>query len=58
MSREEAFRTYEALVARDKGTGATRARRKDGTEVALRFRGRETRVGGMTFYVGIAWPDD
>jgi hypothetical protein len=48
--------SFAAVRAGGIGTGPTTARRKDGTEIELRFRGRETRIAGMTFYVGIAWP--
>ena len=49
---------YRAAIAGGDAAGVTRARRKDGGEVDLRFRARETSIAGMTFYIGIAWTDD
>jgi PAS domain S-box-containing protein len=57
-ARPTAIRDYEAAIASEDATGTTHARRKDGTEVELRFRARETTIAGMTFYIGIAWSDD
>jgi PAS domain S-box-containing protein len=56
-SREDALRGYlEAL--RNGSTGRTTARRKDGVSIELNFRSRETRMAGMSFYIGVAWPVD
>jgi PAS domain S-box-containing protein len=52
----EALRSYRAVVDADSSEGITHVRRADGSVVALRFRARETTIGGMTFYIGIAWP--
>jgi PAS domain S-box-containing protein len=54
---DEALQTYRRAVADGTGEGTTRVRRKDGTESTLRFRARQTSIGGMTFYIGIAWPE-
>lgn len=47
---------YAAVVRGDLPEGSVTARRKDGTDVLLRFRACETKVASMTFYVGVAWP--
>jgi PAS domain S-box-containing protein len=57
VSRQEALVEYERVVRGEAVEGVTRARRKDGDVVELRFRARETTIAGMTFYIGIAWPD-
>ena len=57
VSRQEALAEYERVVRGEAVEGVTRARRKDGDVVELRFRVRETTIAGMTFYIGIAWPD-
>lgn len=49
---------YAAVVRGDLPEGAVTVRRKDGTELLLRFRACETKVASMTFYVGVAWPAD
>jgi PAS domain S-box-containing protein len=51
----EAIATYRGIAEGDASEGETRVRRKDGTLVEIHFRGGETRVGGMPFYVGVAW---
>jgi PAS domain S-box-containing protein len=51
---EEALRSYRA-VADGASEGTTRVRRGDGSVVELRFRARETSIGGVMFYIGIAW---
>jgi hypothetical protein len=48
---------YAAVVEGRKPEGRTVLRRKDGGETALRFRGCKTRVAGMAFFVGVAWPE-
>src|SRR5712691_2059887 len=53
---ESAMRTYRAVVEGGSEEGLTRAVRRDGSEISLRFRARETTIGGITFYIGIAWP--
>ena len=53
---KEALRSYRAVVGEASPEGITHVRRGDGSVVALRFRARETAIGGMTFYIGIAWP--
>ena len=54
----EALRSYRAVVDAGFPEGVTHVRRADGTVAALRFRARETAIGGMTFYIGIAWAAD
>jgi PAS domain S-box-containing protein len=55
--REDALRRYIEALASDDGDGVARVRRRDGEELELRFRARETTIGGMTFYIAIAWPE-
>jgi two-component system cell cycle sensor histidine kinase/response regulator CckA len=52
---ESAIRTYRAVLEGGPEEGLTRVVRRDGSEVDLRFRARETTIGGITFYIGIAW---
>jgi PAS domain S-box-containing protein len=56
VSKAEALAEYERVLKDEGAEGLTRARRKDGSVVDLRFRARETTIAGMTFYIGIAWP--
>jgi PAS domain S-box-containing protein len=51
-----AIRSYSTVVDADSAEGTTYVRRGDGSLATLRFRARETAIGGMTFYIGIAWP--
>jgi PAS domain S-box-containing protein len=51
-----AIAEYAEVVRGEHEEGRTVVRRKDGTLLPLRFRARETRVAGMPFYVGVAWP--
>ena len=53
--REDALRSYRA-VAEGASEGVTRVRRGDGSVVEVQFRASETSIGGVTFYIGIAWP--
>jgi PAS domain S-box-containing protein len=54
-SRDDALHGYlDAL--RSGTTAVAKARRKDGQLVELNFRARETRMAGMSFYIGVAWP--
>jgi PAS domain S-box-containing protein len=55
--RDEALRVYRA-VAEGAPEGVTSVRRGDGSVVQLRFRARETSIGGLTFYIGVAWSVD
>jgi PAS domain S-box-containing protein len=56
VAPESAIRTYRAVLEGGSEEGLTRVVRRDGSEVSLRFRARETTIGGITFYIGIAWP--
>jgi PAS domain S-box-containing protein len=51
-AREE----YGDVVSGKRPDGTTRVVCKDGSELDLRYRASETKVAGMTFYVGVAWP--
>jgi PAS domain S-box-containing protein len=57
VSKRDALREYERVMRGDASDGVTEARRKDGSVVALRYRARETTIAGMTFYIGIVWPE-
>jgi PAS domain S-box-containing protein len=50
-----ALGAYQEVAERRALEATTRARRKDGTIVELQFRGGATVIGGMPFYVGVAW---
>jgi PAS domain S-box-containing protein len=56
VESHDAIRTYRTVVDAEASEGTTRVRRGDGSSAELRFRARETAIGGMTFYIGIAWP--
>ena len=51
----EAISSYRAIAEGQASEGRTRIRRKDGSAVDISFRGGESKVGGMPFYVGVAW---
>jgi PAS domain S-box-containing protein len=57
-SPREAVAAYEAVAEGREKEGRARVRRKDGSVVELRFRGGSASIGGMPFYVGVAWKDD
>ena len=57
LSEPGSMEEYAAVVQRHQAEGRTRVRRKDGAVIPLRFRACETRVAGLTFYVGVAWPE-
>ena len=52
----DALRSYRAVVEGGASERITQVRRADGAVAALRFRARKTAIGGLTFYIGIAWP--
>ena len=49
---------YAAMVGRGSWSGTARMTRKDGTELTLRFRARETSVARMAVWVAVGWPED
>ncbi len=51
-----ALHAYRQVADGGADEGVTRVVRPDGTELELRFRGRETTIAGLGFYIGIAWP--
>jgi PAS domain S-box-containing protein len=51
-----AAQDYEQMMRHGSHRGLTILRRKDGRELAMNFRARETSVGGMPVYVGVCWP--
>ena len=54
-SPAEALAAYQAVGEGREPEAEARVRRKDGSVVALRFRGAATTIAGMPFYVGVAW---
>jgi PAS domain-containing protein len=56
VDAKDALRSYRAVVEGEAPDGVTHVRRGDGTTAALRFRACDTVIGGMTFFIGIAWP--
>ena len=54
-SPAEALAAYQAVGEGRATEAEARVRRKDGSVVALRFRGAATTIAGMPFYVGVAW---
>jgi hypothetical protein len=46
---------YQAVGEGRAPEAEAKVRRKDGSVVALRFRGAATTIAGMPFYVGVAW---
>jgi PAS domain S-box-containing protein len=56
-SPREAFHEYRDVTEGRKDEGCVGVRTKDGRELVLRFRGRETTITGVTFYVAVAWPN-
>lgn len=53
----QALLEYRAVAGSVKEEGRTLVRTKDGSRLTLRFRGRETKIAGITFYVAVAWPE-
>ena len=47
---------YADFVAHRARDGESTLVRKDGSEVSIAYRGSETTVAGMRFYVAIGWP--
>jgi PAS domain S-box-containing protein len=58
VAPEDALHSYRAVVDGDSTEGVTQIRRGDGSTASVRFRARETTIGGLVFYIGIAWPAD
>lgn len=50
-----ALEEYAEVVSGRLAESTTEVRRKDGSLVTLRYRACETRVAGLSFYVGVAW---
>jgi PAS domain S-box-containing protein len=57
VARDDSIELYNAVVSMEEPEGVVRVRRSDGEELDLRFRARETTIGGMNFYIAIAWPE-
>jgi len=47
---------YEPMLRGKKSEGTVGLRRKDGSVVVCEWRAGTTKIGGMTFYVGLNWP--
>jgi len=47
---------YQRFVAARFETGASEARRKDGTTFSFEYRAGETTIVGLTYYVSVGWP--
>ncbi len=59
VAREEGVTDdYAAMVGGRPWNGTARVTRKDGSELTLRFRTRETTVARMTVWVAVGWPDE
>jgi PAS domain S-box-containing protein len=54
-SPTSALDAYAEVAEQRASQATTRARRKDGSIIRLEFRGGATVIGGMPFYVGVAW---
>jgi PAS domain S-box-containing protein len=54
----EAAKRFARIVAEGKLEGIEQLRRKDGSELVLRYLASETRIAGITFYVSIGWPEN
>jgi len=50
-----ALAAYREVAEGRASEASTRVRRKDGTVAELQFRGGRTTIGGIPFYVGVAW---
>ena len=48
---------YAEFVAHRWHEGVSTLRKKDGSMLAYRCRASETQVAGLTFYIGIGWPE-
>jgi PAS domain S-box-containing protein len=53
----EAEGEFEAMIAHGELMGRTTVVCKDGSTRNLRYRSSETRIGGLTYYVAVLWPD-
>ena len=56
VARDRALLGYAGVVFGERDGGRTTARCKDGSTVELCYRAMPTKVAGMRFYVGVAWP--
>jgi PAS domain S-box-containing protein len=54
-SAREAFSAYRAVAEGREAEGRTRVLRKDGRPLDVVFRGAETTIAGIPFYVAVAW---
>ncbi len=52
----EASEHFDEVVAHRQRDGIALMTRKDGSVFQLRYRARETRVGGLPLYVSVGWP--
>jgi PAS domain S-box-containing protein len=54
----EASREYDEMIAYGTRAGTGTLRRKDGSQIAVRYRAHETKLAGMTVYVALIWPEE
>ena len=53
----EAPEEFREMVAKGELEGVTTLVRADGTELTLRYRAKETTMGGLAYYVAVCWPE-
>lgn len=53
----EAEGEFEAMMEQGQASGRTTVVCRDGSKRNLRHRSSETRIGGLTYYVAVLWPD-
>ncbi len=53
----QALQEYREIAGGIKEEGRTTVRAKDGTVIAIRFRGSQTTIAGLHFAVAVAWPE-
>jgi PAS domain S-box-containing protein len=53
----EAPEEFGEMVAKGELEGVSTVVRRDGSELKLRYRARETTIAGLAYYVSVAWPE-
>ena len=56
LASPAAIEDYAEVVSGSRSEGVREVARKDGSRISIRYRASETRVAGMKYYVGVAWP--
>jgi PAS domain S-box-containing protein len=54
----EAPEEFREMMASGALNGVTTVVRRDGTELKLRYRAKETTMAGLLYYVSVSWPED